>query len=349
MSDLPIYIEHLLLTHDCVVLPQFGAFITLAVPASRVEEEALFLPPKRMVRFTPDVTQDDGLLVDTIARYRHISTSDAKRAVQQLILDLRQQLLADGQVDFGSLGVLSQNEDGQLDFAPCLAGVVTPAFFALDGFTFPLLSSLQRSKTARRRIRQASDDTHITIRISRRALRYTAMIAAMIVACLLIMGPAQLPTPAPSTQQASIISYDKATQVATESTEKTKGVESTKGTETPAVSDAPAVSGTPAVSEATVAVEAPEKAAPAVQKATPYVVVLASAISQKNAETFVSKLHDKGYTNAEIMFNGKMRRVVLTGYQSETEAYTEAVYLHHQSRELETAWVMQLPSTPLHP
>ncbi|MBO5704071.1 MAG: SPOR domain-containing protein, partial [Bacteroidaceae bacterium] len=51
MIALARHIESLLLKHDCVIVPDFGGFVTQQVAARYVEDEGLFLPPYRSVGF----------------------------------------------------------------------------------------------------------------------------------------------------------------------------------------------------------------------------------------------------------------------------------------------------------
>ncbi len=196
MKELSLHIERLLLRHDCVVVPHFGAFVVRDSAASRSEQENLFFPPSRLVRFNPDVKQDDNLLVGAIRDERQCSVADAKRAVQGMVLNLRQQLLADSQVDFGTIGVFMQDEDGELSFSSCQAGVTTPRYYGLDVFTMPRLAAQQPAQhTPNRRsarIRNIRHNDDITIHISRRALRNVVAAAAIAVLCVLFTTPFEL-------------------------------------------------------------------------------------------------------------------------------------------------------------
>jgi len=149
MSELSQHIEALLLTHDCVVIPQLGAFVTQWIEASRADDEALLFPPQRSLRFNTSITTDDGLLVHSIRHTYRMAEADAKRKVQTLVLDLRQQLLADGQADFGALGQFTQDEDGVVAFESCSAGTVTPSYYGLDTIVFPRLQTAAKARSNR--------------------------------------------------------------------------------------------------------------------------------------------------------------------------------------------------------
>ncbi len=337
MNTLSHYIECLLLRHESVVVPQFGAFITLNNASSRVDSEEMFFPPLRVVRFHPDLTEDDGLLVEAMRVALHQSATEAKRMVQRMVLDLRQQLLADGQVDFGSLGMFSQDEDGHVTFEPCQAGAITPVFFGLDAFVMPRLSALQRRSqdVARKEKVAADDDSHITIRLNRRSLRYVAATAAAILVGLLFSSPLVESEDQP--QQAAIVSIETPKATATKTAEPAPVVTLTATVTAPVTTERTVevqpkeALSQPAASAATVAQP---------QQESSYCIVLASDVSQKNAEAFVERLQKKGLEHVSIM-QGKIRRVVIDGFATENEAYNRNAEIHRMGGDFAYSWVMK--------
>lgn len=316
MKALSLHIEQLLLQHDCVVVPHFGAFVVRESSASRSDQEDLFFPPTRLVRFNPELVQDDNLLVRSIRDDRQCSAVEAKRVLQGMVLNLRQQLLADGQVDFGTIGVFTQDEDGALSFSSCQAGVTTPRYYGLDVFTMPRLTALSAQPSTlshqphRNRSIRRNDD--IIIHISRRTLRSVAAVAAIAVLCVLFTSPFELGDI--TGHQASVLPSVPKAAAPTEQV----------------VEQQP-------VAEEPVPVEA--AAAPATDN---FCVVLASSVSRKNAEAFVARLQEAGYTHARIHDNGKMIRVVVDGMTTETEAANVAHEMHARGGEYAQAWVMKL-------
>lgn len=363
MNDLSYHIEHLLLTHDCIVVPLFGAFVAREGESCRIEQESLFFPPLRTVRFNAEVTEDDGLLVNEISSALRCTIPEAKRHVQAMVLRLRQQLLAEGQVDFGTIGVFMQDEDGHLTFSSCQAGVTTPEFYGLDAFFMPCLSTTpaaSRKERHRQQVLQmeaeAERDT-IIIRLSRRALHHTAVLAAaaVVTACVLFTLPADILRQKQS-QLASLFPTEKVAKTPAPKAEKpVASTNSKKNSATTDLQEIPATAQPTAMpsSEAeTRELQAETSNVRQVTPATPtttvqavaspnYAVVLASSIGRQNAERFISELHDKGI-NARIYEKGKMLRVVVDGFATEAAAYNEAKQIRAMGGELEAAWVMKL-------
>ena len=162
-------------------------------------------------------------------------------------------------------------------------------------------------------------DKHIVIRISRRSLRYVAAAAAFIAICVLFSAPMSVHRER-LLQQASLISTPQPT--ATVELKQHEAVQ-------------------PETSQAT---SVPEESQRIDQPASEpqYAIVLASDVSLKNAERYIADLQSRGYANAQIHDNGKLRRVVLAGYADETEAYNANAALHKVSKEFASSWVMKL-------
>ena len=359
MNELSRHIESLLLSHECVVVPQFGGFVTMASSATREEMEQLFFPPIRVVRFNPDLTEDDGLLTTAVREQLHCSPTEAKRHIQRLVLDLRQQLLSDGQVDFGSIGLFSQDEDGRVSFSPCQAGVVTPCFFGLDAFLMPKLTAAQRnghrrgSRAAQFVHGSAHDPQLITIRISKRSLKNTLAAAAIILLCALFSSPLDETT---RSNQASLLPSEpskelrEATPVPAPQQTVAAETENPHENETEEIvqkSDEVAVevSAKENVEKAIEETVPSESVAEVSSESTPagsYCIVLASNVSLKNANRYVETLRQRGFTNARVYNNGKMNRVILDGFQTEEQANEKNKKLHHTNSEYASTWVMAL-------
>lgn len=356
MNDFSRHIEHLLLTHDCVVVPLFGAFVARRSESTRVEQENLFFPPLRTVRFNPDVTEDDGLLVEAVRTANRSTLPEAKRAVQGMVLRLRQQLLADGQVDFGSIGVFTQDEDGHLAFSSCQAGATTPDYYGLDAFYMPRLAATtatDRRERHRQQLRQreAEDERDtIVIRLSRRVLHHTAALAAaaVLVACVLFTMPADLLRQKRS-QLASLLPVKNenvdikgkeglATTPSLSKTGDKEMVNSKEVGEKGDVSENVIVDSHPSTNNHQ---SLPLPPTDEVKEAPNYAIILASSIGRRNAERFIGELSEKGI-HAHIYEKGKMLRVVVDGFATETDAYNEARQIKSMGGELKDAWVMRL-------
>ena len=72
-----------------------------------------------------------------------------------------------------------------------------------------------------------------------------------------------------------------------------------------------------------------------------YVVVLASHVARANAEDFVKRLHQKGYTEARVVERNHAVCVFYGSYDTHDAAYQAASQMH-SDKELEQAWVLKI-------
>jgi hypothetical protein len=81
MVKLEKYIHDLLLDHETLIVPGFGAFILASKPAEISETE--IKPPSRRLSFSSDIRNNDGLLVGYVANVEQISHFDALKIIEK--------------------------------------------------------------------------------------------------------------------------------------------------------------------------------------------------------------------------------------------------------------------------
>lgn len=131
MNELIRHIEYLLRSHDCVVVPGFGAFVTQHHKAYYDAEKHCFFPPSVTVIFNPELNHNDGLLALSVSRKEKISFERATRLVSDEVSGMRSQLKADGELQAGHLGRFIIN-DGRIVFHPENDNAVSPALYNLQ-------------------------------------------------------------------------------------------------------------------------------------------------------------------------------------------------------------------------
>ena len=70
------HIKDLLLTHDRVILPGFGAFIAKYKPAKINQENHTMVPPSKEIIFDEKIIKDGGLLENKMAQTEKITLKD---------------------------------------------------------------------------------------------------------------------------------------------------------------------------------------------------------------------------------------------------------------------------------
>lgn len=117
MERLASHIEYLLLHHDCVVIPDIGAFINVRQSARYDSETSTWTPMNREIRFNPVLIHDDGLIVTSYARKYQISFEEGRELLNKDITLLNVTLSNEGEISLGSIGTLLKIEE-KVSFYP---------------------------------------------------------------------------------------------------------------------------------------------------------------------------------------------------------------------------------------
>ena len=148
MIQIQRHIEILLLSHDCVIVPGFGGFIAHHVDARYDEDDRLWLPPYRTLGFNPQLTLNDSLLVQSYVEAYDMSYPDALRQIEAEVEELKSILHTEGEYEMDGVGTLSVNIEGNVEFEPCEAGILSPEVYGLSDFNFKRLKDADSKEVA---------------------------------------------------------------------------------------------------------------------------------------------------------------------------------------------------------
>lgn len=101
-------ITRLLLDHECVIVPEFGAFITKETPAMLDYIGNRLVPPSKEVAFNGQLVTDDGLLIGYMAEHEGITTTEAAVLVHDFAMRNLAVLEASGALRLDGMGVLTR-------------------------------------------------------------------------------------------------------------------------------------------------------------------------------------------------------------------------------------------------
>lgn len=116
--NLEKHISSLLYHHDCLVVPEFGAFIAQKSNSIYQNETTSFLPPQKQLAFNPSLTKSDGVLIQNLSQKEGLTFDEAKEQVHNSVLVWKNQLKSNGALNLENLGVLTMTKEGSLDFVP---------------------------------------------------------------------------------------------------------------------------------------------------------------------------------------------------------------------------------------
>ena len=345
--ELQRHIEILLLNNDCVIVPDFGGFVAHQVASRYEQEDHMLLPPMRTLGFNPQLRINDSLLVQSYINALDISYPEALRRIESEVDEMKQVLSEKGYYTLEDIGTLRVNSDGNIEFEPCEAGILSPEYYGLSACEFPTLKDVRAAKREGRTalvpietelpkdptllefIDSEEEKEERAIQIKLSWIRNAVAVAAAVVAFFLMATPianSDLGTTAMSNLQGNLLTklMPKDTNMA-----PAKPVVERK-----------MVSENPEKSENTdIAVKTENPVAtPDVPSAPVYCIVLASQVKLSNAEQYVEQLKSRGMQDAEVYIHNHIVRVIYGSYESESEAYRHLNKLNKHD-EFAEAWV----------
>lgn len=172
MNVLIRHIEYLILRHDCVTVPGWGAFIANYQPARVDSEFGCIFPPCRTVGFNASLTHSDGLLTSSIARGNGITYDNASALIADEVNAMRHALESGESITFGRLGSFSRNDEGSIVFEPATATNIAPDYTGLIA-----VKAVDLAETLKKR--NESESVYY-VPVSRNILKIVASIALLI-------------------------------------------------------------------------------------------------------------------------------------------------------------------------
>ena len=316
--ELERHIEILLLDNDCVIVPDLGGFMSHYIEARYDDRENLYLPPLRTLGFNPKLTMNDSLLAQSYVEAYDISFPEAISRIEKEVSELHQHLENEGYYELYDIGTLRLNGEGNYEFEPCEAGILTPSLYGLNTLEIDKIVPVAPiAEPLRQPAQEQKEPAERAIHIKMSTLRKTAAIAAAI--ALLVM--LAIPVGNSTRQFLDTCKIDKSWFY------RIMPKEITSNKPAAPVKDDPKQ---PVVEEK---VQEP---------ATYWTIVLASQVSKKNAELFAASLQKRGYAEATVVLRRNGNKVVMGRFSSETEAQNRVRTLRQESADFAEAWVMKM-------
>lgn len=116
--NLEKYISTLLYQHDCVVVPEFGAFIAQKINAVYQPESSTLFPPQKQLAFNSSLTKNDGLLVQYVAQKNGWTFEKAQDEVENAVQFWIHHLDKNSHLSLEGLGTLTKDEKSLIQFTP---------------------------------------------------------------------------------------------------------------------------------------------------------------------------------------------------------------------------------------
>lgn len=181
VNSITRHIEYLILRHDCVIVPELGAFIAQYSPARIDEATGVIMPPSRSISFNGDVAHNDGLLAASIARASSTTFDRALASIADQVAALKSQIDNGGEFAVGRLGILRGNAEGNLEFDPFIATATSPRLVGLPSFKLTQFDLSAKPEEPQKR--------GLITRTAKTALRAAASVAVLLGLGLMLSTP----------------------------------------------------------------------------------------------------------------------------------------------------------------
>lgn len=309
MTAIDQHISQLLFTHECVIIPHFGAFVATPSSAKIDDEKNIFLPPSKEIGFNRSLSHNDGLLISTFAQTNKLPYAVAKLNIENYTANLKDELEAGKEVNIEGIGRLKADTNGNLQFTASNSENFCTDSFGLGSFHFAPDIQLKPS--------------HESLQVKRLlkplTQKHIAATVALLVGLFVISPDVNNEFDANTMNTASTIDF---------------GSISSNKEQTTYISDASSFNTESETSEAL-----NEK--PSSINEDQFYLIAGSFKNEKQAERFLQQIHKLGEEQAFILHSPNNRfRIALDGFSDKNKAI-DIMRNYRKQKDFKTVWVMK--------
>src|SRR5574344_122956 len=322
-------IYQLINDNDCVIIPNFGVFISRDCPATVNFVKQEFAPPKREVIFNSEINHNDTLLANYLATKHNLSFTQASTLIDRYVAEIKNILQSGNSFSLNKIGTFSL-QNNELSFVANPNEKFNNDSYVLGNFIYPYL---QKTTPV------GKINTQLTRKTNKRNRLWwiTAPVAAasLVGAIFLFRNfipidnsglnnhASIFPTEMVKTPEKQIVNTDKETVKEEIIDTAVNPVSENIVAEEPVLEENN--------TEATIQIK---------QSTTNLAYTIAGAFKvYQNAVNFQNELIQKGYKSEIISEEGKLYRVSIKSYSSEEEAQNDLLNLS-QSTNYPGLWVL---------
>lgn len=189
-------LHKLLVEHECVAVPQLGAFIREQLPARWDALRKVAYPPSVVLRFNEALQHQDGLLLDEYASSLSLSQRRAKLVLEQDIQSLRAELVRTRNLNLEGIGTLHLGAEGNISFTSSASEDIAHEYYGLCSVAGVLNEQQDSQRESLPKQERRMSDDYIQIAIPKKLLRYTtaAAVIILLIGLPLILWKPKLPS-----------------------------------------------------------------------------------------------------------------------------------------------------------
>ncbi len=135
------YISDLLYRYECVIVPNFGGFVTNEISAKVNHITHTFYAPSKQLTFNSHLQNNDGLLANYIATTKNISYSEAVSAIEKEVSTWKLSLTNE-ELELENIGSFHLNSENKIVFEPTTVINYLTSSFGLSSYVSPAVKRI---------------------------------------------------------------------------------------------------------------------------------------------------------------------------------------------------------------
>ncbi|UMB53113.1 hypothetical protein MKD41_12305 [Lutibacter sp. A64] len=139
---LATYISDLLYRYECVIVPNFGGFVSNEISAKVNHFTHTFYAPSKQLTFNVNLQNNDGLLANYIASSKNISFVKALEYIYNEV-EIWKNTLKDETLSIENIGTFTVNANGNYIFKPANTVNYLTSSFGLNSYNSPAIKRVE--------------------------------------------------------------------------------------------------------------------------------------------------------------------------------------------------------------
>lgn len=125
------HIFNLLQEHDCVIVPNFGAFVARNISAKISRDGSRIYPPNKEITFNKSLIKSDGLLINRISSNENISYDMANDKLSNWVVKSHKKISKQGYIEIKNIGSISLENEKYI-FTPSQNSIFLKSSYGLN-------------------------------------------------------------------------------------------------------------------------------------------------------------------------------------------------------------------------
>ena len=138
------YIFELLQSHDCVIVPNFGALVARNISAKISSDGSKIFPPNKELSFNKNLVKNDGLLINAISSNENISYEKAEQKITNWVRRTNKKLEKQRYTEIKNIGSISL-ENTKYVFVPNQNSIFLKSSYGFNSIDSSQITRRQKS------------------------------------------------------------------------------------------------------------------------------------------------------------------------------------------------------------